>query len=84
MRKKWVVFINAEYKFYECCKQIGTYNKHDVQRANFINAETDFINAEKKIRLLWISNMKNHLDLAFKFGNHDFTERFMRKQWTIF
>ena len=23
------------------------YSKHDVQRANFINVETDFINAEK-------------------------------------
>ena len=27
-------------------------SKHDVQRANFINVETDFINAEKQIRLL--------------------------------
>ena len=45
-------FFNSENKFYECCKQIGIYNKHDVQRANFINAETDFINAEKKIQIL--------------------------------
>ena len=28
------------------------YSKHDVQRANFINVEIDFINAEKEIRLL--------------------------------
>ena len=26
------------------------YNKHDVQRENFINIEIDFINAEKQIR----------------------------------
>ena len=37
-----------------------------MQRANFINVETDFINvetdfinAEKQIRLLWNLNMKN-------------------------
>ena len=37
---------------YECSKQIRIYSKHDVERANFINIETDFINAEKQIRLL--------------------------------
>ena len=26
-------------RFYECSKQIRIYNKHDVQRANFINVE---------------------------------------------
>ena len=41
-------------------------SKHDVQRANFINVETDFINAEKQIRLLWNLNMKKKIDLAFK------------------
>ena len=38
----------AENKFYECSKQIRIYSKHDVQRGNFINVETYFINAEKK------------------------------------
>ena len=47
MRKQWTVLINAENRFYECSKHIWIYNKHDVQRANFINIETDFINAEK-------------------------------------
>ena len=37
-------------KFYECSKQIRLYSEHDVQRANFINVEIDFINAEKQIR----------------------------------
>ena len=47
MWKQWIVLINAENKFYECNKQIWIYDKHDVQRANFINVETHFINAEK-------------------------------------
>ena len=55
-----------------------------MQRENFINVETDFINAEKYIRLLWNLNMKKHSDLAFKFRKHNFTRCFMRKQWTIF
>ena len=55
-----------------------------MQRENFINVETDFINAEKYIWLLWNLNMKKHSDLAFKFRKHDFTRCFMRKQWTIF
>ena len=38
--------------FYECSKQIRIYSKHDGQSANYINVETDFINAEKQIRLL--------------------------------
>ena len=67
MRKQWTVLINAENKFYECSKQIRIYSKHDVQIENFINVETDFINAEKQIRLLWNLNMKKHTDLAFKF-----------------
>ena len=67
MRKQWTVLINVEYKFYECSKQIWIYSKHDVQRENFINVKTDFINAEKQIRLLWNLNMKKHTDLAFKF-----------------
>ena len=41
--------INIENRFYECSKQIRIYSKHDVQRANFINVEIDFINAEKQI-----------------------------------
>ena len=36
-------------------------------RENFINVKTDFINAEKYIRLLWNSNMKKHSDLVFEF-----------------
>ena len=47
MRKQWIVLINAENIFYECSKQILICSKHDVQRTNFINVETDFINAEK-------------------------------------
>ena len=47
MRKQWTVLINAKNKFYECNKQIRIYSKHDVQSANFINVEIDFINAEK-------------------------------------
>ena len=35
-------------KIYECSKQIRLYSEHDVQRANFINVEIDFINAKKK------------------------------------
>ena len=38
----------AKNRFYECSNQIRTYSKHDVQRANFINIETDFINTENK------------------------------------
>ena len=74
----------AKNRFYECNKQILIYNKHDVQRVNFINVETDFINAEKQIRLLWNSNMKKHSNLMFKFRKHNFTRCFMRKQGTIF
>ena len=39
--------VYAENRFYECRKQIRIYSKHDGQSANFINVETDFINAEK-------------------------------------
>ena len=70
--------------FMNSVMQIWIYNKYDGQRENFINVETDFINAEKYIRLLWNSNMKKHLVLAFKFRKHDFTRCFIRKQWTIF
>ena len=47
MRKQWTVLFNAKNRFYECSKEIQKYSKYDVQRANFINVETDFINAEK-------------------------------------
>ena len=47
MRKQWIVLINAKNRFYECSKQIWIYSLHDVQRANFINVEIDFINWEK-------------------------------------
>ena len=46
-RKQWIVLLNAKNKFYECSKHIRIYNKYDIHRANFINVETDFINAEK-------------------------------------
>ena len=46
-RKRWTFLVNAENGFYECGKLIRIYIKHDVQRANFINVETDFIDAEK-------------------------------------
>ena len=82
MRIQWIVLINVENRLYECSKQIRIYSKHDVQIANFINVETDFISAEKQFRLLWNSNMKKLSDLAFKFRKHDFTRCFMRKQWT--
>ena len=84
MRKQWTISINVENKFYECSKKIWIDSKHDVQRANFINVEIDFIKVEKQIRLLWNVNMKKHSDLAFKFRKHDFTRCFMRKQRTIF
>ena len=42
-----------------------------MQRANFINVERDFINAEKQIHSLWNLNMKKHSNLAFKFKKHD-------------
>ena len=45
--KQWIVLINVENRFYECSKQIWIYSKHDVQRTNFINVKTHFINAEK-------------------------------------
>ena len=53
IRKQWPVLLNAKNRFYEC-------SKHDGQNANFINVETDFINAEKLIQLLWNSNMKKY------------------------
>ena len=34
-------------RFYECSKQIRIYSKHDGKNANFINVETNFINAVK-------------------------------------
>ena len=47
MRKQWTVLFNTKNRFYECNKLIRIYSKHDKQSANFINAEIDFINAEK-------------------------------------
>ena len=40
-------YLMQKKRFHECSKQIRIYSKHDVQTANFINVETDFINAEK-------------------------------------
>ena len=47
MRKQRTILLNAKNRFYECSKQIRIYNKHDVQRENFINVEIDLINVEK-------------------------------------
>ena len=47
MRKQGTVLFNAKNRFFECSKHIRIYSKHDGQNANFINVETDFINAEK-------------------------------------
>ena len=73
-------------KIYECSKQIRLYSEHDVQRANFINVEIDFINAKKKKKncSFWNLNMKKRSDLALKIRKQDFTRCFMRKQGTIF
>ena len=40
-------YLMQKKKNYEYSKQIQIYSKHDGQSANFINVETDFINAEK-------------------------------------
>ena len=84
MRKQWNVLLNAKNRFYECSKQIQIYNKHDVQSANFINVEIDFINVEKQIHSFWNLNMKMHSDLAFKVRKQEFTRCFMRKLGIIF
>ena len=52
MKKQLIDLLNAKNRLYECSKQIRIYNKHDMQSANFINIETNFINAEKQIQLL--------------------------------
>ena len=70
MRKPWTVLINMENRFYECSKQIWIYSKHDVQRANFINVEIDFRNAEKRFNFcetqIWKSIQISHLNLENK------------------
>ena len=79
MRKQWTYLINTETRFYECSKQIWIYNKHDVQRANFINVETDFSNAEKrsdycetqiwKSIQIWCLNLENKISLGVLWEN---------------
>ena len=81
MRKQWTVLINIETKFYECSKQIRIYNKHDVQRANFINVETDFSNAEKRFDYcetqvwkniqIWRLNLENKISLDVLWENRE-------------
>ena len=71
MKKQRTVFFNAKNRFYEVSRQIRIYKKHDGQSANLINVETDFINAEKSVRLSWNSNMEKHSDLAFRFRKID-------------
>ena len=63
MRKQWTVLINAKNRFYECSKKIRIYSKHDVQSANFINVEIDFISAEKNSFIMKFKHEK-----AFRFG----------------
>ena len=63
-RKQWTILINAKNKFYECSKQIWIYSKYDVQRENFINVETYFINAEKIYSII----VKFKHEKTFKFG----------------
>ena len=40
-------YLMQKNRFYKCSKQIQIYSEHDVQRSNFINVETGFINAKK-------------------------------------
>ena len=47
MRKHKTAQINAEDRFIECSNQIRIYSKDDLPWENFINVETNFINAEK-------------------------------------
>ena len=72
MRKQWTILVNAKNRFYECSKHIRIYSKHNVQRANFINVEIDFINAEKKKSFIVKFKLKNHSDFALTIRKHDF------------
>ena len=70
MQKTVNNFTYRKKGFYKCSEQIRIYSKQDVQSANFINVETDVINAkkidqiivkfkhEKKIQILRL-NLKN-------------------------
>ena len=79
MWKQWTVLINAENRFYDCSKWIWIYSKHDVQRANFINVEIDFINVEKQIWLLRdFINVENTISGGVLWEN---SEQFF-KLWT--
>ena len=64
IRKQRTFLLNAKNIFYECSKQIRIYSKHDVQRANFINVETDFINAKKTNSII----VKFKHEKVFRFG----------------
>ena len=67
MRKQWTVLLNAKNRFYECSKQIRIYSKNDVQSANFINVETNFVNAKNRFDYCEIQTWKSiqiwHLNL---------------------
>ena len=58
-RKQWTIFFNAKNRFYEFSKHILIYCKHDGQRANFINVETDLINAENMFDYCEIQTWKS-------------------------
>ena len=79
MKKLGSILLNAKKWIYECGKQIPMYNKHDVQGADFIIVEMDFINVEKQIRSFWNSKKKRHSNLAFWLEKNGFTRCFMRK-----
>ena len=81
MRKQWTILINAKNIFYKCSKHIWIYSKRDVQRENFINVETDFINAEKYIYYceiqtwksiqIWCLNLENTISLGVLWENNE-------------
>ena len=48
MQKTVNNFTYRKKGFYKCSEQIRIYSKQEVQSANFINVETDVINAKKK------------------------------------
>ena len=81
MRKEWTVLIKAKNRFFEYSKHIWIYSKYDVQRENFINVETDFINAKNifdyceiqtwKSIQIWRLNLDNTISLGVLWENRD-------------
>ena len=81
MRKQWTFLLNTKNRFYECSKQIWIYSKYDVQRENFINVKTDFINVENifdyceiqtwKSIQIWHLNLENTISLGVLWENSE-------------